>query len=588
MPQSRSRTMDTNFSTPVEALLNRAKVEPDRLAFIFLEQGEVEAERLTFTELDRGAREIAAYLQTISEPGERALLIYPTSLDFVKAIYGCLYAGIIPVPTNPPGLNRSARRLDTIAKDAQARLALSTPEFLKAFEHRDEHFPELHGLQWVNHASFKAHPDLAWQKPDLSPQKIAFIQYTSGSTSIPKGVMVSYRNLWHNHEHERDFRKHEMGEDSVNVTWAPIFHDMGLILGIFEGVFDGNLSVLLTPVAFIQKPVRWLNAISKYHGTFSGGPNFAYEVCVNKTSPEERQGLDLSSWRLAYNGAEPVRPETQANFSQMFASCGFKPEVFGPCYGLAEATIIVSGYAGAKKTLTLPVRRDSLEQGKIVPCDPNDCRNCQDLVDCGPPLAGIQAAIVNPVTCMRCPPGEVGEIWISGGNNAEGYWNRPKETEATFRAVIKDTGEGPFLRTGDLGFIQEGDLYVTGRIKDMIIIRGRNYYPQDIELTVEKCHPAIQPGGGAAFSIHLNGTEHLAIVFEVREKYRGGQTWEEIIQKVRAEVAREHGIRAYAVSLISRATISKTSSGKIMRSECRNAFLNNQLETIAEWRALPI
>lgn len=577
--------MDTPFSTPVENLQHWAQVRPDELAFIFLEQGEIETDRLTFAELDQSSRQMAAHLQTISQPGDRALLLFPTGLDFVKALFGSLYAGVIPIPTNPPGLNRSARRLDAIARDAQASIALTTPEFRQSFIQRDENLPDLMALRWVEHASIEANPGAAWRKSNPSPGDLAFIQYTSGSTNIPKGVMISYRNLSHNRYAIRDFRRREKAKKQVILTWNPLFHDMGLLFGVFQGVFEGQLNVLMSPIAFIQKPVRWLNAISKYKATCSAGPNFSYEVCVNKITPDECQGLDLSSWRTACNGAEPVRAETQARFVEKFSPFGFRPETFSPAYGLAEATLILSGRGGSKNTVTVAVDRDAFEQGKIIPWLPGEKVKCQELVSCGPPLIGIQAVIVNPQTCLRCPPDEIGEIWTAGDSMAEGYWNRPQETEDTFRAMIKDTGEGPFLRTGDLGFIQAGEIYVTGRQKDLIIIRGRNYYPQDVEYTVQKSHLALQPGGGAAFSIEANGMEQLVVVQEVREKYLDHQSWDEIIKKIRFDIAREHGIRAYSVALIQRTSIPKTSSGKIMRSECRRLFLENQLETVAEWRA---
>ena len=599
--------METTFSTPVEALQHKAQAEPERTAFIFLEQGEIEAERLTFGELDRQARGIAAYLQSISKPGDRALLIYPTGLDFVKAVYGCLYAGVIPIPTNPPGLNRSARRLDAIAKDADAVLILTTANFQRMFAQRDAEDSNagdpsgagLESLTWVDHASIKIDSGAAWRRPDLSPERLAFIQYTSGSTNVPKGVMISYRNLSYNRYCARQFRQRELSSDSVMLTWAPLFHDMGLIFGIFQSVYDGNLSLLMTPIAFIQRPLRWLTAITKYGVTFSGGPNFAYNVCVDKIAPEEYAGLDLSSWRMAYNGAEPVRAESHAAFAARFASCGFDPRAFHPGYGMAETTLLISGCGGTEKTVTYPVERARFEQGILAPCDPLQEKDCQQVVSCGPPLAGVQAVIVDPNTCRRSPDEQIGEIWVRGDNIAEGYWNRPEESQATFQARIAGTGEGPFLRTGDLGFMRQGEVYVTGRQKDLIIMRGRNYYPQDIEFSMSKSHPALRPGGGAAFSItgsetsgSETGAEQLVVVQEVRKAAPQGAVqdaagWAEAIKAVRMDIARDYGIRAHSVVLIKPSTIPKTSSGKIMRSECRSLFERAELEIVAQWHAEP-
>lgn len=581
------------FVTPVGSLQHWAQVKPGQSAFIYLEQGETEAARLTFGELDQRARSIASYLRAHAEPGERALLVYPTGLDFVEALCGCLYAGVIPIPTNPPGLNRSARRLDTIARDARANLVLSTAEFMRALDGREEQLPDLQARQWVDHAEMRGDgrgtgrmpsAPTDWQAIEPKPEDLAFIQYTSGSTNVPKGVMVSYRNLSYNCHALRQFRQAESQEDSVIVTWTPLFHDMGLIYGIFQGIFDGHMDVLMTPMAFVQKPVRWLRAIGRYRGTLSGGPNFAYEICAAKVSAQECQGLDLSCWRLAYNGAEPVRVETHARFAEKFAPYGLNPEILQPAYGLAEATLVVSAYGGLRQTITFPADRTALESGRILRGDLNDTKNCRQVVDCGPPLLDTRVEIVNPQTGKRCAPDEIGEIWVAGGNVAEGYWDNPEATQTTYEAVIQDSGEGPFLRTGDLGFLYQGDLYITGRHKDLIIVRGRNYYPQDIEYTVEKCHPAMRPGCGAAFSILVEGSEQLVIVQEVRQTQPGQYNWQEIINEVRYEVAREHGLRVYGILLIPPAAIPKTSSGKIMRSEARNMYLEDQFEEVAGWR----
>jgi acyl-CoA synthetase (AMP-forming)/AMP-acid ligase II len=614
------------FLTPVERLRHWAQVKPDQTAFIFLEQGETEAECLTFGELHRRASDIAVYLRVHAEPGERALLVYPTGLAFVEALCGCLYAGVIPIPTNPPGLNRSARRLDAIARDARASLVLSTAEFMRALDGRQEQLPDLQARRWVDHAVMRGDGQGTGRMPtaptspqaiEVKPGDLAFIQYTSGSTNVPKGVMVSYRNLSYNCHALRQFRQAESREDSVIVTWTPLFHDMGLIYGIFQGIFDGHMDVLMTPIAFIQKPARWLRAISRYRGTLSGGPNFAYGICATKISTQECQGLDLSSWRLAYNGAEPVRAETHARFAEKFAPYGLNPEILQPAYGLAEATLVVSAYGGMRRTITFPAERVALENGRMVRSDPGDEKNCRHVVDCGPPLLETRLAIVNPQTGRRCAADEIGEIWMAGGNVAEGYWDNPEATQATYGAVIQDSGEGPFLRTGDLGFLYEGDLYITGRHKDLIIVRGRNYYPQDIEYTVEKCHPAMRPGCGAAFSIQVEGNEQLVIVQEVRQKpsadkpsgitdrgsnagdgqkavagiadpgYRSDTryNWQEIINKARYEVAREHGLRVYGILLIPPGAVPKTSSGKIMRAEARSMYLEDQFEAVAGWRA---
>jgi acyl-CoA synthetase (AMP-forming)/AMP-acid ligase II len=576
--------MELIFSTPVEVLQQRAKSEAEKTAFIYLENGEDESEHLTYADLDRQARQIAAALQQTSQAGERAMLIFPPGLDFVKTMYGCMYAGVIPIPTNPPTLVRSINRLYAIAKDSLASMVITTPELRVMFEQYSAMFPDLQPLRWLDTSMLTGDPQ-AWARPELRPEQTAFIQYTSGSTNLPKGVVISYRNLSYNRHVIREVRKHELTPESVTFHWVPLFHDMGLIAGVFQTVYDGSPSIMMSPIAFLQKPVRWLKGISKYRVTGSGGPNFAYELLINKATPADCEGLDLSSWVLAYNSAEPVRAETQARFSEKFKPYGFKPEAFFPCYGLAEATLLISAYGQASKTVTLPVERSALEEGKIVPFSGPDESNRQEIVSCGPPLLGVQAAIVNPNSLERCAPDQVGEIWVAGGNIGEGYWNNPAETEVNFRARIQGSDEGPFLRTGDLGFLHQGNLYVTGRQKDLIIVRGRNYYPQDIEVTVQKSHPGMRPGSGAAFAIDVDGTEHLAIVQEVRNADNDGQGWEAVLKKIRADIAREHGIRAHTLLLLEKGAVAKTSSGKIMRSECRNMFLNHEFKIVAEWRA---
>ena len=569
----------------VDVLQQRAQSDADKLAFIYLEQGEEESERLTFAELDRTARQIADCLLGVSRPGERALLIYPSGLDFVKAFYGCLYAGVIPIPTNKPGRNRSVQRLQVIGKDSQASMCLTTPEFLTLFRQQIQEFPEFNSLKWVSQEALEAGSESSWRRPEVDPESIAFIQYTSGSTRTPRGVVINYQNLSCNKDMIREGRGAELTPESIMVNWPPQFHDMGLIAGVIQGVFDAHLSVLISPIAFMQRPTRWLEAITKYRGTFSGGPNFAYELCVRKVTDEELLKLDLSSWKTAFNSAEPIRVQTQDLFVRKFSACGFEYEAFHPCYGLADATLVVSGYGGARETLVLPVERTALEEGKVVRCEPAEEINFRLLVNCGQPLGNAEVVIVDPLTRERCEQDRIGEIWVSGDNIGEGYWNRPEDTEIYFQARIKNSEEGPFLRTGDLGFMQDGDLYVTGRYKDMIIVRGRNYYPQDIEFTVEKCHPAMQLGGGAAFRVTADSYEQLVVVQELKHQYEGSTDLDDVIKGIRLAIAREHGIRASTIILIRRGTIPKTSSGKIMRYECYNLFVENKLKVLAEWRA---
>ncbi len=577
--------MEYPFINPVEILQRRAQETPDRLSHMLLGAKEEENQSLTYSQLDGAVKEMAAYLQSVSEPGQRALLVYPTSLEFIQAMYACLYAGIVPIPTNPPGMNRSAQRLEAIAKDARARLVLTTPEYQAAFLAEAAQFPDFAALTWVTRDAIRAGGGHSLQIPVITPQSTAFIQYTSGSTSIPKGVIISYRNLSYNAHAIRETRKYELSDESVALNWAPLFHDMGLLVSVFQTVIDKSPSLMMSPIMFMQNPVSWLRNIQKYRVTGSGAPNFAYELCINKIPLEKCEGLDLSTWKLAYNSAEPVRAETQAAFAEKFAPFGFHSESFAPCYGLAEATLEVSAYTNEPKTITLTISRNAFEEGKVVPAEATNGKDTLTMVSSGAPLADMRVAIADPKTRHPRAADEVGEVWLSGGNIAEGYWNRPEDTKHTFGAQLAGTHEGPYLRTGDLGFMHNGHLYITGRLKDLLIVRGRNYYPQDVEATVEKTHPALRAGGGAAFSVTENDIEQLVVVHETQRREIEGVDWNEVIKTIRANIAREHGIRAHAVILIRRATISKTSSGKIMRSEMKRQFLENELQVVAEWRA---
>lgn len=577
--------MEYPFINPVEILQQRAAEMPDRLSHMLIGGSGTENLSLTYKQLDEKVREIAAYLQSVAEPGERALLVFPTCLEFIAAMYGCLYAGIIPIPTNPPGMNRSAQRLEAIARDAKASMVLTKPEFQAAFLSEAEQFPDFAALKWITRETVSAGGSHSLKIPEITPKSTAFMQYTSGSTNIPKGVIISYRNLSYNAHAIRQTRIYEFSDESVALNWAPLYHDMGLLVSVFQTVIDGTKSLMMSPIMFMQNPASWLRNIQKYNVTASGAPNFAYELCLKKIPVEKCEGLDLSTWQLAYNSAEPVRAETQEAFAKKFAPFGFRAEAFAPCYGLAEATLEVSAYTGEPKTITLMINRNDFEEGRVTPEEPQAGKDTLTMVSSGTPLADIQVVIANPKTRHQLTENEVGEVWLSGGNIAEGYWNRPEDTKHTFGAQIVGSHAGPFLRTGDLGFMHNGHLYITGRLKDLLIVRGRNYYPQDVEMTVENTHPNLRAGGGAAFSVTQDNVEQLIVIHETQRREVEGVNWSDVIKAIRTNIAREHGIRAHAVVLIRRATIAKTSSGKIQRSEMKRRYLENELEIVAEWRA---
>ncbi|HEY6187654.1 MAG TPA: amino acid adenylation domain-containing protein [Pyrinomonadaceae bacterium] len=570
-------------STLVGLLRQRAQSEPDGPAYCFLLDGELEEERITYAELDGRARAIAAALQGLNAGGERALLLYPPGLDYVAAFFGCLYAGVLAVPAYPPRANRNTQRLQAIAADADARLALTTTGVLARMERSTAGMFGPDGMRFLATDRLAPGPDRQWTEPEaMSEEALAYLQYTSGSTSAPKGVMVSHGNVLHNSAYIHYGFEHT--PESRSLCWLPHFHDMGLLDGIIQPLYGGFTGILMSSASFLQRPLRWLEAITRYRVTHSGGPNFAYDLCVRRISAEQRATLDLSSWRVAYNGAEPVRHETLERFADAFAPCGFSPSSFYPAYGLAEATLKVSGGRAGAGPILRTVRAGALEQNRVEEAQAGE-GDARTLVGSGHTALLTEARIVHPETLALCAPDEVGEIWVAGPGVARGYWQNAEGTEHTFHAYLPETGEGPYLRTGDLGFVRDGELFVTGRLKDLIIIRGRNHYPQDIELTAERSHPSLRPGSGAAFSVELDGEEHLVVAQEVESRQQQQSEWQAVIAAIREAVAEEFEVQPAAVLLLKPGSIPKTSSGKVRRTDSRAKFLQSDWEVVAEWRA---
>jgi amino acid adenylation domain-containing protein/thioester reductase-like protein len=559
----------------------RAGDESDHLIYRFIQDDDSALATITFSELDRQARAIGAWLESFHAGGERALLLYPPGLDYIAAFFGCLYAGVTAVPAYPPRLNRPVPRIQSIVADSQARFALTTSPIFHNTEQRFEHTPDLAVLHWLDTEQVPAGIESNWRHPHISPETLAFLQYTSGSTSQPKGVMLSHGNLMHNLEAIR--RGFKIDSTAIGVFWLPSYHDMGLIGGILEPVYIGAHSTLMSPVSFLQRPFRWLDAMSRYKATITGAPNFAYDLCVDKISSEQIESLDLSSLSLAFCGAEPIRPETLERFARTFAGRGFRKSSFYPCFGMAEGTLIVSGGEGPAEPRTLTVDRKSLEQDRVIEVSTAEAGSIS-MVNCGPSIIDQKIVIANPNTLAKCNSDQVGEIWVAGPSVAQGYWGLAAETQGTFHAFLADTGEGPFLRTGDLGFLHHGELFITGRLKDLIIIHGSNHYPHDIELTVESSHVALQPGAGAAFSITHGGKEQLVIVQEVTRRNRQPDV-NEVAAAIRQAIAEKHDLQVFAIALIKPMSIPKTSSGKIQRRACRTAFLENSLEVVGQWNA---
>ena len=575
--------LQTKFSAHnwVDLLRSRAEQHPARIAQTFLSNGEDVEINLSFGELDQHARQIAAVLQQHVAEGERALLLYAPGTEFICAFMGCLYAKVVAVPVYPPRRGQMDNRLLGIALDAQPAVILTSDKIRSELQASYSEMLQASGIQVL--ASDKIPLDLAdeWQTPVVRSETLAFLQYTSGSTGTPKGVMVSHGNLLHNASLIEQGFQHPEGATSV--FWLPEYHDMGLIGGILQPLYLGIRAVRMSPVDFLQKPIRWLQAISTYQAATSGGPNFAYELCVSKITAEQRANLDLSHWTLAFSGAEPVRADTLERFAQSFAECGFRSQAFYPCYGMAEATLLVSGGKRESELTTLSVAEAALTEHVVM--QQGEGAVTRRLVGCGAIVGDQEAIIVDPYTQQLAQPEHVGEIWLRGGSVAQGYWNKAELSEEIFGAQLANGDGTRYLRTGDLGFFDNGELYITGRLKDVIIIRGRNHYPQDIELSVEKSHPALRAGCGAAFSVDIADEERLVIAYEVDRHHARSLDIEEVTNTIRRTVAEQHGLQTAAILLLRTTTIPKTSSGKIQRYACRKGFVKNSLDVIGEWRA---
>ncbi|MBY0277169.1 fatty acyl-AMP ligase [Candidatus Binatia bacterium] len=572
----------TRDASIVDLLRRRAERDPTRRAFCFLED-DGDGPTLAFGELDRRARAIACLVAERTRPGMRVVLLYEPSLDFVAGFYGCLYAGTVAVPAYPPDPRRLARtlpRLRAIFDNAGATMVLTTARLREAVALLFPTEPWLEAMQWIA-TDEAATADLAegWRHPGVGADTLALLQYTSGSTRTPRGVMLTHGNVLANSALIK--RAFGNSRHTRGVLWAPPYHDLGLIGGILQPVFVGTAGLLMSPLSFLRKPVRWLQAISRHRATTSGGPNFAYDLCVDRTTPEERAQLDLSCWRVAFNGAEPIRARTLDRFVETFAPHGFDRRAFYPCYGLAEATLIATGGRIDAAPAVASVCSRALEQG-VVRHVAREVSGARILVGSGRALAGNTVRIVDPETRTPCPAGTVGEIWVSGPSVGLGYWGAPESRASTFAVRLAGGGEQRFLRTGDLGFVHAGELFVTGRRHDVIIVRGRNHYPQDLEETAELAHPALRPGCGAAFSAPADGNEEVVLASEIDAREPGDLA--AVVDAVRRGILLEHGLALDAVLLLDARSVPKTSSGKIQRHACREAYVRGELSVVAAWR----
>ncbi|MEO0770385.1 MAG: fatty acyl-AMP ligase [Cyanobacteria bacterium J06649_4] len=584
---SQSENSQKQFSTLVELLQHRASTQPTDLAYQFLVDGKKEGPSYTYAELEEWAKAIAALLQQQQAKGERALLLYPQGIEVVAAFCGCLYAGVIAIPVPPPDAGRMKRtlpRLREIIKDAEATIVLSNDRIIDLIKDSGLDFPEFDTMRWIDTESVDLSLAKEWQDPDVDKDVLAYLQYTSGSTSTPKGVMLSHYNLLHHSDYLQ--RACGYSADGPTVTWMPYFHDYGLVEGLMQPLYNGAPCYIMAPLAFVKRPLRWLQAIQKYGATHSQAPNFAYELCLRRIKPAKREGLDLSSWVSAGNAAEPIYPRVLREFAEAFSDYGFKWADFSPAYGLAEATLLVSSTPIGKEPVVLKLEASELEKGKIVTAS-SDSSYVREAVSCGPLVCETIVAIVNPDTMTRCAEDEVGEIWINDPGIAHGYWQRPDATRETFEAQIKEEGAERYLRTGDLGFMQDGELFITGRIKDLIIIRGTNHYPQDIEWTVQQTGEAMRPDYGACFSIIEEGEERLVVVQEVERQHQRALNADEQMAEIRQAISEAHELQVYAIALVKSGNVLKTSSGKIQRRKCKSSFLAGELEVLADWSENP-
>jgi len=614
-------------TTFVTHLRDHVQRQPDEMAFVFLKNGETEAGQLSYHQVDERARAIATRLQASLSVGDRVLLVYPyeAGLAFISAFLGCLYAGMVAVPCAAPRNRSGWLDLGDRLQSSAAKLVLSTQALLPkvlAQLSSTAAAPLLPQLQSL--ATDAIAPSSApWTPPDLTPETLAFLQYTSGSTGKPKGVMVTHHAILQNQRMIQAAFGH--GSHTMVVGWLPLFHDMGLIGNVLQLLYLGRGCVLMSPIDFVQKPVRWLQAISRYRATTSGGPNFAYDLLCNRVTESQRAALDLSSWEVAFSGAEPVLLDTIERFSRQFADCGFRHTAFYPCYGMAEATLLISGGQAGQGIQTCTVEREALEQNRVVPqgstapgipasassesassesassesassesassesassesASPESPLG-RTLISCGTPWLDGRIVIADPERETRCAPDQVGEIWVAGSGLGSGYWGQTELSDRTFRATLQDTGETPFLRTGDLGFWHDGQLYITGRLHDVLVFWGLNHYPQHIEKTVEDCHPGFRANSAAAFAVEVEGDRRLVVAQEVERSFCRRLTLEEVVEPLRWQIFQEHFVDLYGLVLLKPGALPRTSSGKVQRRRCPALFLAQDWEHLGEWRS---
>jgi len=563
----------------VSILQYKSQSAADRIAYRFIEEEDEPVQQLTYHTLHLQATAIATALRNHCRKGDRVLMMYQSSREFIPAFFGCLYAGVIAVPAYPPRKNHNAVRLLSIIEDAGVNVVLSTTQIHRQIASLNEYKPLFTQAAWVNTDEVKEQtPNTAFEPAAVSGDDVMFLQYTSGSTGKPKGVMVTHANIWANLG--MLYEALEVNDDSVYVSWLPYFHDMGLIGVILEAMYAGVPAVMMNPAYFLQKPLRWLQAISAYGGTVSGAPNFAYDLCVDKIRDEDLEGIDLSTWKVAFNGAEPVSAKTLDRFYNRFKKYGFNKRAMLPSFGLAEATLFVSAELKEDGPGILQVDAKSLQQGQV---ETNEMAQTVTIVSCGKTCRNHALAIVDPATGLVCADGQVGELWFKGASVAKGYWNKPEESKGVFEAYI-EAGDGPYLRTGDLAFLFRGEVYITGRLKDVLVIRGGNYYPQDLELACWESHPYLATNSAAAFTIDTETGTQLVIVQEVQRTAVRNLQAGALFEAILSNIASQYQLQVFDILLLSPGNVLKTSSGKIQRQANKQAYLDKDFKPLAQWR----
>ncbi|WP_397569078.1 fatty acyl-AMP ligase [Schlesneria sp. T3-172] len=557
-------------------LVDAAVRQPDKLLYVFPETRWNSADSLTYSLLAERAARAARAISSQTRPGDRALLLFPTGPEFCEAFLGCVACGVIPVPLRTPNLRRNARSLDEICHDCAPTLILADDATARLLRTDQQLTPALAPLPVMTANEWRGAPS---EFPTLTfaPHDTVFLQYTSGSTARPKGVQVTHANLLANVTMIRDQMQVRTGEDS-SVTWLPHYHDMGLVGSYLTTIFTNLTCTCLPPEEFAFRPASWLQAIAAQRADICGCPDFGYQLCAEKISDEEMSGLDLSAWRVAFVGAERIREETLRLFARRFSAWGFGESSFFPCYGLGEATLMATGGPAGNGVIVRTVSKRGLAENRIEPAPSRDDE--LQIVGSGATFASSTVSIRDPETGTPLAEGSIGEIHLCSESVTPGYFQRDDLNSFLFRDISENGEERRFLRTGDLGFLSDQHLFVTGRLKELIIVRGRNLYPEDVEHVVQSAHPSLQPRGTVAFSVDQNGLEAFVIASELKRTARGPESFEEILGAIRSAVALSFGISPAEIVLLRQASVPRTSSGKPRRLMVRESYLKGTLEMI--------